>query len=332
MDGLIFIYLVLFPFGKLSGVIPDVMIGIIVIVGMLSHRDKLRLSKFVVICIFSLLFSLSFFKLSALATGILYLLRLIAYILFSKVIFQQFGHKKKKRELLLNSLIGVGIFIAIFGWIQYFVFSDIRFLKAIGWDDHYFRLVSTYLDPAFTGILLVFTEVLVISKRVKKHSIQNLLLNLFLVFTILFTYSRASYLALLVVFVFLFLKYRDKFIIFLASVFVSLIFFLPQPHSEGVHLTRTYSITQKFVNYDESLKLITKSPIFGIGFDNVCVAKEKFLSIDNSKSHTCSGLDNSILFIIATTGIVGLLIFSQFIYKTLINTKLDSIGWGLIFS
>jgi hypothetical protein len=331
VDGLILIYLAIFPFGKLTGIIPDLLVLVICLITLIKYH-KFKLNNFIIICLFSLVYSLSFFKISQLAIGVLYLVRLISYIFLSQIVYKQFGNNKKKINLILNSLIVVGVFISIFGWIQYLVFPDLRFLKFLGWDDHYFRLASTFLDPAFTGILVVLTEILIIVKTIQKKTSINYLLNLFFIITILFTYSRSSYLAFLFSSIFLFLKFRKRFILILSILFLLLIFVLPKASSEGTNLVRTYSVNQKFINYNESIQLIKKSPFFGIGFNNLCIAKNKFMNDTNEQSHTCSGLDNSILFIIATTGFIGLIVFSQFIIQIIKNTKLDYFGWGLLAS
>ncbi|HSX48706.1 MAG TPA: O-antigen ligase family protein [Candidatus Saccharimonadales bacterium] len=331
MDGLIFLYFAIFPFGKLLGVIPDLVILIITTFFLLEKR-KIKKNGLFVVFVFSLLFSLSFFKVSQIVVGFSYLVRFIGYFIFIDVIHERFGVKNKRRDLIFNTLIIIGLFVAIFGWIQYLIFPDLRILKTIGWDDHYFRLASTFLDPAFTGIILVLAEIIVIIKTLTKHSVFNYLLNLFLIITILFTYSRASYLAFLFAVIFLIVKFKKRFLVFLMVLFLVLIPFLPKASSEGTDLKRTYSVNQKVINYQESIELIKISPIFGLGFDNLCVSKQIFLNNQNVTSHTCSGLDNSILFIIATTGIAGLAVFIWQIYKIISNTKLDLYGWGIIAS
>src|SRR5258708_36528350 len=189
VNGLIILYLILFPFGKLLGVIPDVIIFLFFLLNLIRRRNFIPKGQasLIIACAFSLLFSLSFFKLPQIFVGILYLVRLVAYFSLTQIKF-------KNKKFIFNSLIIVGVFIAIFGWIQYFFFPDLRALKMLGWDDHYFRLVSTYLDPAFTGILLVLAEILVIAKTIQKKSRFIFSVNLFLIITILFIYSREIYL------------------------------------------------------------------------------------------------------------------------------------------
>src|SRR5258708_37344151 len=215
VNGLIILYLILFPFGKLLGVIPDVIIFLFFLLNLIRRRNFIPKGQasLIIACAFSLLFSLSFFKLPQIFVGILYLVRLVAYFSLTQIKF-------KNKKFIFNSLIIVGVFIAIFGWIQYFFFPDLRALKMLGWDDHYFRLVSNFFDPAFTGILLVLAEILIFIKTVKSETRLNYFLNIFLIITVLFTYSRAIYLALFFAFLFLFWNFKYVLILFLSVLFI----------------------------------------------------------------------------------------------------------------
>ena len=74
-----------------------------------------------------------------------------------------------------------------------------------GWDDHLYRLIGTFLDPGFTAIILVFGFLTSLAYYLKpaapKGGFKNkyfLLISIFLFVSILFTYSRAGYIALIV--------------------------------------------------------------------------------------------------------------------------------------
>ena len=55
------------------------------------------------------------------------------------------------------SLLNISFFmIPVLGLLQYLFFPDLRFLKTIGYDDHYFRLTFPFLDPNYTGAFLAF--------------------------------------------------------------------------------------------------------------------------------------------------------------------------------
>src|SRR5690606_32109779 len=77
----------------------------------------------------------------------LYPLRIISYILLAVIISQM----KLDKTLVINALIAVAVFTAIFGWFQYILLPDLTAMKIFGWDDHYFRMVGTFFDPAFFG-------------------------------------------------------------------------------------------------------------------------------------------------------------------------------------
>src|SRR5260221_8499217 len=111
MDVLIFFYISIFPFGKLLGNISDLIVILISLYAFWSCR-RFKVNKFILVCIFSLIFSLSFFKFTQLFTGILYLIRFVSYVFFAKVVYERFGRTEKRRKLIFNSLIISGIFIA----------------------------------------------------------------------------------------------------------------------------------------------------------------------------------------------------------------------------
>ena len=92
-------------------------------------------------------------------TAVLYLLRLFLYS------FLLFIYLPKDA----SSLLKISFFtIPILGILQYIFFPDLRFLKLIGYDDHYFRLTFPFLDPNYTGAILSFTFLYSI-KNIKKH-------------------------------------------------------------------------------------------------------------------------------------------------------------------
>lgn len=102
------------------------------------------------------------------------------------------------------------------------------------------------------------------------------------------------------------------------------IFILPKPAGEGVNLARTYSISSRLQNYQETFRIFEKSPLFGVGFDNLCLARRAYLGVDQSRSHACSGSDSSLLLILVTTGIIGFIMFVSVIvgtYQLIIKTN-----------
>ncbi len=331
---ILFLYLVLFPFGQLAKAYfypTDLLVLLSAFIFLISKNKSFYLGSSIVgflgVCLFSLAFSLAIFRPADILIGVLYFVRLASYLFFFVNIWNLTKNDFKLKRLIFRSLIVVGVSVAIFGWVQYLVFPDLRGLTIFGWDDHYFRLASTFLDPAFTGIILVFTFFLVLVSLEEKLSISGVFLCLFILATIAFTYSRSSYLALLGGgLVLLFKNSRRKAVIFSLFALLVLLPFLPRPASEGVKLERLNSVFNKIVDYKESVVLIGKSPVFGLGFNNICEAKSKFLGEVNINSHSCSGLDNSFLLIVATTGIVGLMMFIKLAYDFVATTEKSIFG------
>lgn len=279
-----------FPLGQIPGLIfnfyyprlPtihifDILVGILAVYFLFKRNFEYQKYKhyynFLVIVSFSLLFSLNFSLVS-----FLYLARLTSYIIFMVFMNQFLSQNDKYKKTFLNSLLLAGFITAIFGLVQYLFLPDLRQMKVIGWDDHYFRLTSTFLDPAFTGIILVLS--ILLSVFLKKNKLLIVLLP-----ALALTYSRASFLSLI-------------FAMVLPNI-INLFIFIPwNVGGEGVNLLRTNSIFAKVINYQQSWEIIKNYPLFGVGYNNICQFKEKTIN-------ACSGLDNSFLFILATTGIFG---------------------------
>jgi O-antigen ligase len=179
---------------------------------------------------------------------------------------------------------------------------------------HFLRLVGTFLDPTFLGLIIVFGILLSIIKLIDSKKKSNWGILLFLLFSLAFTYSRASYLALFGGFLVIasFKKFIGK-ALSLILVFGALMFLLPTSRNHSIELLRSISAIARIENYQTTIKIFTKSPIFGIGYDNICIAYQKFIGPGSFDSHACSGSDSSILFILATTGIAGIFVFIYFI-------------------
>ncbi|MBI1864026.1 O-antigen ligase family protein [Candidatus Woesebacteria bacterium] len=315
--NLLFLYFILFPLGQFAKFKQFNLTDLLVLLSLLifvftKEKNYPKSSKeiffTITVFIFSTIFSVIFFDSQSIKLGIPYLIRFINYLIFYLAIFDLLKVYPKMKNVLINCLILDGIIVSILGILQYILLPDLRYLYYFGWDDHYFRLVSTFLDPAFTGIILVLTDILLFSKLKNNKKIAIPLI--FIVTTaLLLTYSRSSFIALIVSSVFYILQKNKKVIALVFPIlFLISLPFLPRPSSEGVKLERTNSIVLKVENYKDSLKLAKLSPIFGIGFDNVCEGKVKILNKNDSfSSHSCQGLDNSFLFILVTTGLAGIL-------------------------
>jgi hypothetical protein len=326
-DLLIFGIFAAMPFGQLPGIFIAELAGSgfrihlldLLVLGLFALRpavfgkgNGLRLNNFgsfVLFCMFSWVLSLATLGPGKVGLGFLYLLRLAGYWNLTLVFWEE-ARSKGRKELFVNSLTAGGVALAALGWVQYIAFADLRGLKALGWDDHYYRLVSTLLDPAFCGIMIVLTSILLLKNYLRTRKKSVYLLIVFLIVSLAFTYSRSSYLAMLAALAAVAMRKESrKAAVGIMALMAVVILTLPRPGGVGVRLERTHSIRLKEENYTQSLVIIGKSPLFGAGYNNLCLVKKELFGAEAVGINSCSGLDNSFLFVAATTGLVGLAVF-----------------------
>lgn len=307
----IFLFLVIFPFGQIIRIQILHPLDIIAILGgsvalVLRYKKPIIfkfLENFLVVLIFGWIFSFFIFDSSGVLYGLLYLLRLAAYFYFFLYVYN-FVHKSvQNKNLVVDSLLVVALVSALFGWIQFFWIPDIKPFFTYGWDEHLFRLVGTFFDPSYLGMIIVFGLMLAIERKKK-------LAVIFLFLSLAFTYSRASYLAFLVgagYLAFVSGKLTKWFLTFAALVVV--VMALPTSKNHSIEFTRTFSAVARIENYKTTLEIFKKSPIFGVGYNNLCLAYNKYVGYQSVSSHACSGSDSSIVFLLATSGLAGLFSF-----------------------
>ncbi|OGM16576.1 hypothetical protein A2V55_00055 [Candidatus Woesebacteria bacterium RBG_19FT_COMBO_37_29] len=340
---ILFLFLIIFPFGQLFRfnlnllsqsitVQPiDLIAGLSLIYLLFKKTDKPGIYKILkgifVYLTFSLFISLAIFNFKTGILGIFYFIRLLFYTSLFLLVYDLVKSKNNLKDIIYNSLIVILVFVGIFGWIQYFLYPDLRSFIIWGWDDHLFRLVGTFLDPGFTSIFLVFGFLLSLDRYLQTKNRFLLLLLIFFFITLGLTYSRAGYLSLLAgISTMLIIKKRIKWFVVLIIALGIMIFLLPRPSSEGVKLERAFSILLRLKNYKETIVIWQNSPLFGVGYNNLCFARNKFIGEANYLSHSCSGSDSSILALIATTGILGFIFFIEFIKKVVLSIDFKSFG------
>ncbi len=309
---ILFTFLVLFPFGQIIkiGIINpiDVVVGLGAVYAVYKNYKRPEIFKhfenFLFFAMASWVFAVFLFQTPQVFYGLLYLMRLATYFYFFLLAW---NFAKDNRKLLLNSLIGISIASAVFGWIQFFWIPDIKPFFTWGWDEHLFRLVGTFLDPTFLGLIVVFGSIITIYKK-------KWFLALFLVISLAFTYSRGSYLAFSAAIISIgFYQNKLKKLLPLVLGLFILVFLLPTTKNHSIELFRSFSALSRVENYSETLKIFKISPVFGVGFNNMCLARNRYIGIESFSSHACSGSDSSLLLVLATTGIVGFFAFTGLI-------------------
>ena len=308
LKTLIFSLFFILPFGQLTRLpIPypsiniylhDIIISFILICWLSTKPKKLPpltnpISLFILTALASLIIASFRLPFQSILISSLYLIRWSVYASLYLVLSDKNLKLPLKKLLIISASL-----LAFFSLTQYFFLPDTRFLKTLHWDDHYYRIISTLGDPTFVGIILVLALILLLN--------LNSFWWLYLLFLLplLLTYSRSSYLSLLAAAITaVILKSKHKILLIITSFLLISLPFLPRPGGEGVKLERRFSITQKVANYREGIAIFKSSPIFGIGFNTL-----RFYRNDQT-SHAAAGLDSSLLFVLATTGLIGLLAY-----------------------
>lgn len=344
---LIFIILVLFPFGQLTKIplgipgvsvyLQDLIVSLLFVLWIIYHFLKkkpflkpflmLPILVFIVAALLSL--SINFWRLDLykLFVSFLYLARWSIYAGVYFVVYEISSNYviKRLRYKLLELLSIVGIITGLFGLLQYFLYPNLRNLSYLGWDPHQYRVFGTFFDPGFLGIILVLTLILLLCFKTGGQTLRiggGLLVSLALALT----YSRSSYLALfLVLIVHAWVKKSIKFLLIPLFLLVFTFILLPRPAGEGVKLERYSTVQARIDNWRQTLKIIRDQPIFGVGFNSLRFIKKDygFLEKDWQSAHSGAGADSSLLFVWATTGCLGLGVYLWMWWRVIQNSKLQ---------
>ncbi len=326
-----------FPFGVLVRIslIPQAyvyLVDLIVMVFVLYGVSLLITSKrkilwfgewkfFLIAAVVSLLFNVTWLQLHDIVVSSLYLTRLILYLLMIPIVSSFFT--KKDLSLILGGIFFALSITVLGGLVQYFIYPDLRNLMYMGWDEHLFRIFSSFLDPNFASILFCLGFWIgVLYLRITNHKeYVKYFIYILIALTsvaILLTYSRTGYLAWVSsLFVYIVLTKNLRMLCITIIFLIAGLIALPKDiKSEGVNLLRTASIYSRLDAYGTSISIIQKYPIFGVGFNAYRYAVEKIAPSEKIEiSHAGAGVSNSYLFILATTGIVGLVAFLKLLFE-----------------
>lgn len=336
---LFFIYLFLFPLGVLGKIpftfknfpevniyIQDLIVGLIATFSLFAFLRKKKEFKlpslikpmfvFLGIAGFSLLINILTFPLREIVVGALYWLRMAAFST-GYLALKEINLQRWDKYLLI-----IGTSIAILGLEQYLLWPDLGVLEYLGWDPHYYRAAGTFLDPNFMGIILVLSLIILLTKW-RNNLIYYFLFTIHLAILIL-TYSRASYLAFGIVFLLIcwLKRIRPKQLIIFGFLIVSILALIlsHSKEGEGVKLERTSSVISRLGSWKQAILITKNYPLFGVGFNTYryAIHKEGLSKGEWLISHAGAGVDSSFLFVLATTGLVGLVGYAWF-WKGVIN-------------
>lgn len=307
-------------------------IFIIFLVRLLAGKIKIENKKlfkyaaiFVGVGLVSLILNSKYLTTQAFVTSFLYVVR---YVIYASLLFSVPVELVHFKKYLNVKLVSAGAMFVVFGFIQYFYYPDLRNLYYAGWDEHLYRLFSTLLDPNFAGMFLVLIFLLffgnALQHREEKNRDKFALFSILSVATLVavyFTYSRSAFLALIVgVGAMLFVTKRKKVILPALILLIVVLFLFSNSKLEGLNLFRTASSNARIHSVEEAGQIIQRNPILGVGFNAYRYAQQRYgiRAVNGDRiTNADAGTDNSYLFVLATTGIVGLAVFMGFIIEVI---------------
>lgn len=237
---------------------------------------------------------------------------LLAWLIYSNVIFFT---EKNVFFILFSS----GITLSILGLLQLFLIPDLSFLQLQGWDPHYFRTVSTFLDPNFAGAYFVLTLVVLIVSKLPIIRFWKIIFFILVYLALMTTFSRSSYLMFVTAFTILALLKKSKTLFILTVILAIGLFWgyinysktIAQPHG----VDRQQSAQARIDTWEQGLQLFSYHPVLGVGFNTYQYALKQYNlapeSILGSRGSTSN--DSSLLFVASTTGSLGFLGFIIFL-------------------
>lgn len=310
--GLISGQLIKTPFG-LGGI---TLLDLVVIFILILNIKKINIKAlplfiktgliFLFMCLLSLLFTPLHLTIPEYINSFSYSIRFALYLFAGLVVF-----KDSLRILQIS-----GISLAILGILQFIFIPDLRFMEIFGWDPHYFRTVSTFLDPNFLGAYLVITALALRDKKI---------LFAIIYVAILLTFSRSSYLMFLVSFLILsFLSKSMRLFIVTSILFLGLMggfWIYTQLVTIPRGIDRSASASYRLGTWQQGVNIFEESPLLGVGFNSYRYAIREYGIGDtqflNSRGSTTN--DFSLIYVLATTGVLGLAAYLGFlisIFKT----------------
>lgn len=253
-------------------------------------------------------------------TSFFYTVRFSLYLLLGWLILS--GALVTIKENLHKILLTSGAGLAILGLLQFILLPDLQFLQRGGWDPHYLRTVSTFLDPNFAGAYFTLTLLLMASHLGgipdRTPRIYYLLFTA-CYFALLTTFSRSSYAMFLTGGLVLAVLKKSKhsaFIIMLLFLGLMLGFYLyTQTISTPRNIDRTQSASSRLSTWQQGLAMMQKYPILGVGYNSYRYALKELNLADEQfiQNHGASGNDSSLLFVLSTMGILGFISYLFFL-------------------
>ncbi len=279
---------------------------------------KLPIFLFIATTLLSLGVNFQNYEINQILIGSLYVVRWVAY---TGIYFSAVNLSEKGKKYTSNFMMFSGIFAVIAGYLQLIFYPSLKNFTYLGWDEHMYRMFSTFLDPNFAGVIFVLFFIFFYIKREQLLPDKKIVHVLILVLTfgaIILTYSRGAILMLFFSsLIYSILKRNWKVtIVAIGTLAIVFIILSPRFYIENTNLFRTFSSKERIKTMEQGISIFQKNPL-GIGFNMLRYTREKMFPEDEkvSISHSGAGIDNSLILILATTGIPGFIIYLFLLYK-----------------
>jgi O-antigen ligase len=304
----------------------DVIVPAVVLWGSLrykpwqDHRYKSYLTWLAILSatlFASLIWRIADVPFTQLAAAALYPIRLTIFLALPLILIPHFNQYPLSAKQTTRALMLTLLTLALAGLLQMLVLPNLQILELIGYDPHYFRLVSTWLDPNFLGAGLVCAILLTLASDSITRREKGIALSIFTMALIL-TFSRSAYImagcALLT-----YALLRRSLPIFvgllLAAAITFLIYTIPRTQIDtSRNIDRAISADLRLKSYGQAIVLFQQHPITGIGYNLIRYEKQtNNMILDTQQGgNSGAGIDSTWLLILATTGLPGFLIFLAF--------------------
>ena len=153
--------------GEIALILLDVSLGVVIsiwslylligkrtaLTGLIHSPLARALFLFFSVCIVSLVGNIPTLEQREFIIAFLYFLRLLFY--YSLFLFIPTLSRLRK-ESVTKAMMVTGFGIVLLGYVQLLVYPDMRNLIYLGWDDHYYRMVSTFLTLILLAYFLFF--------------------------------------------------------------------------------------------------------------------------------------------------------------------------------
>lgn len=253
-----------------------------------------------------------------------YLVRFIGYFVVYLIVLNE--------DIELRNFIGTllisSVALSVIGFVQLYIAPDFTFMAVNGWDPHIGRLLSSWFDPNFLGGFFAFAVIVIINMLFNKNLSMKerafcIAAGLITLIALYLTYSRSAYLTLFFGLALTGLFRSPR--LLLGTVILVVIFTLGVPRARERILDlyeSTFAFTTDSYDYaiddtarlrieswQQAIEIFQQSPVIGVGYNTLRYVKYYQGMASSPDIHSASGSDSSLLTILTTTGLGGLILY-----------------------